>query len=126
MSKLIYENLTYKINGYAFKIDNELGFGHQEKTYSDALEMLLKKEELHYKRELYAPITFEGQIISRRYFDFLIDDKIVIEVKRGDYNFKQTYSQLLEYLISNRYKLGIIIRFTRSGVRVKRVPNFHD
>lgn len=44
MSNLIFEDLTYKLNGFAYKIDNDLGFGYQEKIYSDAFESLLKKK----------------------------------------------------------------------------------
>lgn len=125
MSNLIYEDLTYKLNGFAYKIDNDLGFGYKEITYSDAFEQLLMKNDISYKREIYAPISFDGKIISKRYYDFLVDDKIVLEIKRGDYNYKQTFTQLLEYLVSSGIKLGLIIRYTRNGVRIKRVPNFN-
>lgn len=124
-TELIYKELSYKLNGLAFEVDNKLGFGLTEKTYCDALEEILKREKIEYSRELYAPIKIEGKIIAKRYFDFLINNQVVVEVKVGDYNYKQTYTQLLEYLVSSKIKLGLIIRFTKSGVKIKRVPNFN-
>lgn len=124
-TKLIYKELSYKLNGLAFEIDNKLGFGLREKTYCSALEEILKREKIEYTRELYAPIKIENKVIAKRYFDFLVNDQIVIEVKIADYNYKQTYTQLLEYLVSSKFKLGLIIRFTKSGVKIKRVPNFN-
>lgn len=124
MSNLIYEKLTYSLNGLAYQIDNDLGFGYREKIYADAFETLLKEKDIKYRREVYAPIIFQGKVIAKRFFDFLIEDKIIIEIKRGDLKYKQTFVQLLEYLTQNNLKLGLIIRFTRDGVKIKRVPNF--
>lgn len=124
-TELIYKELSYRINGFAFEIDNKLGFGLSEKTYCNALEEILKQNNISYIRELYAPIKINNKVISKKYFDFFIDGTIIIEVKVGDYSYKQTYSQLLEYLVSSKIKLGIIIRFTKSGVKIKRVPNFN-
>lgn len=126
MKELIYKELSYKIVGLAYQIDNELGFGHNEKVYCDALEKLLIKHKIEYKRELYAPIIIEGEVIKKKYFDFVIDDKIIVEIKVGNYNYKPTCTQLFRYLKQSCLKLGLIIRFTKSGVQVKRIPNIID
>lgn len=123
METLIYKDLSYKINGLAFKIDNQIGFGQSEKVYCDALEKLFIKENIPYKRELYAPIKIDGELVAKRYFDFLVDDKIIVEVKVGDYSFKEVCSQLFRYLKQEDVKLGLIIRFNRTGVSIKRIPN---
>ena len=123
MQELLFKELSYKIVGLAFKIDNQIGYGQTEKVYADALEKLLIQEQLPYQRELYAPIKIDGQLVAKRYYDFLIDDKIIIEIKVGNYAYKEVCSQLFQYLKSNSYKLGLIIRFNRAGVSVKRIPN---
>jgi len=123
MDKLLYKDLSYKLCGLAFQIDNEIGFGQEEKVYADALEKLLQNEKIDYKRELYCPITIDSEVVKKKYLDFLIDDKIVIELKVSNYNYRDACSQLFKYLKNNNVKLGLIFRFTRNGVKVKRIPN---
>ncbi|HOX41066.1 MAG TPA: GxxExxY protein [bacterium] len=123
MKELIFAELGYKINGIAFKVDNLLGYGHSEKVYSSAFEELLKKESLEYKRELYWPIMIDGKVIAKRYFDFLVDNKIIIEIKTGNYQFRNACQQLFQYLRASNYKLGLIVRFSKNGVQIKRVVN---
>lgn len=121
--ELVYKDLSYRLVGLAYKIDNELGFGYQEKIYSKAFEKLLILEQLHFKKELYAPIKVDDQLIAKRYLDFLVDDKIVVELKVGSYAYKESCNQVLEYLRVNKLKLGIIIRFCKTGVQTKRILN---
>lgn len=123
MKELIYKDLCYKITGLAFKIDNQIGFGQNEKVYCDALEKILIKENIPYQREVYAPIKIDNLLVAKRYFDFTIDDKIIVEIKTGNYSYKEVCSQLFRYIKQNNYKLGLVIRFNRSGVTIKRIPN---
>jgi len=122
MADLIYKELSFLLNGIAFKIDNELGFGQTEKVYGDAFEICLRKSNLSYEREKYYPIKIEDKIIAKRFIDFLVEDKVVVELKQGEDNYKKVCSQLFSYLKLNNLKLGLVIRFTKNGVRVKRIP----
>ena len=124
MADLIYKKLSYILNGIAFQIDNTLGYGSREKVYGDAFETLLKSKKIHFQREVKHNITIEGKIVSKRCFDFLIDDKIIIEIKVGDYGYRESYHQVLEYLKPSGIKLGMIIRFAPNGVRIKRIINY--
>lgn len=126
MSNLIFKELSYKVVGLAYEIDNTIGFGQPEKVYSDCLEELLKKERINFKREVYAPIKFNEKLVVKRFFDFLIDDKIIVEVKVGNYQYRQVLTQVFKYLKANNLKLGIVLRFTKNGVMIKRVPNIRD
>ncbi|OGD64083.1 hypothetical protein A2215_00085 [Candidatus Berkelbacteria bacterium RIFOXYA2_FULL_43_10] len=124
MTELIYKDLSYKITGLIFEIDNIIGHGQSEKVYGDMFEKLLQREKITYKREVYFPIKVEGQLIKKCFFDFLINDKIIIELKANDINYKQVCSQLFKYLKTSNKKLGLIYRFTKGGVRTKRIPLF--
>ncbi len=123
MEDLIFKELSYKLIGIAYKIDNQLGFGHTEKVYSEAFEKILAKDKLSFKRELYYPIKIDDKVITKRFLDFLIDDKIIVEVKTGNYRAKDVFDQVAEYLKINSLKLGLIIRFNRDGVQIRRVVN---
>lgn len=123
MSELLYPRLSYQIIGGLYNVYNELSFGHREKVYQKAFEEELKLKHLPYKRELYFPICYNGKIISKYYYDFLIDDKIVIELKVANNFYQRDINQLLAYLKHNNFKLGILVLFTRKGLLYKRIAN---
>jgi len=123
MSKLFHKELSYQIVGIAYEIDNTVGFGQSEKVYGDCLEELLKINKLHYEREVYHPIKIGEKVVAKKYFDFLIESKLVVELKTGDFQYKQACSQLFSYLKAANLDLGLIIRFTKNGVKIKRIPN---
>lgn len=125
MTELIYKDLSYKLTGLAFEVENITGIGHNEKIYADTFAKLLEKAGITYERELYFPIKVDDKVIKKYYFDFLVDDKVIIELKASDINYKLVCSQVFKYLKLSNKKLGLIFRFTKGGVRVKRIPNFY-
>lgn len=125
MTELFYKDMSYKLTGIAFEIYKKLGGELREKTYSNAFEEILKREHISYERELYYPVKIEDKTVGQNYFDFLINDEIIIEIKRGEKNYFQACDQLFNYLKSSKLKLGLIFRFTRDGVKTKRVPNLY-
>lgn len=122
---LIYKDLCYKLVGFAFEVQNTLGSGLKEKVYADAFEEVLKNENIRYAREYYYPIKIRDKTIARRFFDFLIEDKIIIELKVGADNYREVCNQIFEYLKASDLKLGLIFRFTKEGVKTKRIPNIY-
>ncbi|PIS29970.1 MAG: hypothetical protein COT41_03880 [Candidatus Portnoybacteria bacterium CG08_land_8_20_14_0_20_40_83] len=68
-------------------------------------------------------MNYKNKPIGIYYFDFLIDDKIVLEIKVRDYFSKKDITQLYSYLKAKNLKLGIIAHFTKTGVKFKRVAN---
>lgn len=121
---LIYPELSYKIIGSAFDVYNELGGGHQEKYYQRSLAESFLKNNLNFKEQLSCPITYNGKIIGRRFLDFLVEDKIIVELKKGVRFSKSHIDQVLEYLKINGLKLAILITFGNEGVIFKRIVNF--
>jgi len=79
---LLYPELSFQIVGCAFEVHNELGFGFKESIYQKALAFKEKKlsctEQVHYQ------IKFKEQVIAKRYFDFVVEDKIVVEIKKDN------------------------------------------
>jgi len=123
MAELLFRELSYKINGLAFEIYRALGGELKEKVYGRAFEELLKREGISFKREIYFPIKINEKIVGKNFFDFLIDDQIIIELKKGSREYLQACNQLSDYLKLSGLKLGLIIRFTKDGAKVKRIVN---
>ena len=121
---LLYPELSYKIVGSAFDVYNELGSGHSEKYYEKGLAEALSKNNLKFKEQISFSIKYNNKIIGRKILDFLVEDKIVVEIKKGNRFSKSNIDQVLEYLKMNNFKLAILINFGNEDVVFKRIINF--
>jgi len=121
---LMSPELSYKVVGCAFDVFNELGSGHSEKTYQKALVESFLKNNLELKEQLFCPLAYNGKNIGKRFLDFLIEDKIIVELKKGSRFAKSHIDQVLEYLKMNDLKLAILINFGNEGIMHKRIINF--
>lgn len=123
MAELVYKELSYKIVGIAYKVYNKLGFGHREKIIHRAMSVELRNEGINFKNEFPVAIEYEGKIIGSYRIDFIIEDKIVVEVKIANDFYTRDLKQLWSYLKSKNYKLGILIIFNKNGVKYRRIVN---
>jgi len=118
-NKIIEKELSYKLNGIFFKIHNILGRFAKEKQYADALENELKKADIKYRREVFLDVFGKKSNIP----DFIIEDKILLEIKRKPTNTKEDYQQVKRYLESSNIKLGILVNFGLEYLKPKRILN---
>lgn len=118
---LVFPELSYKIVGTCFDVFNELGFGHRENYYQKALELEFKNKQLKFTPQVRVDLIYKGMKIGNYIFDFVIDDKVVVELKVGTRFKKRDYEQVKGYLIQSGLKLGMLIRFDESGVTFARV-----
>lgn len=120
---VIYPKLSYQIAGILFKIRKDLGNFKNEKQYCDAIEQELKEKKLSYEREKVLPGSFEGERKGRNKVDFLIDNRIIIEVKAKQFVTKEDYYQTKRYLESLDKKLGILVNMRSYYIHPKRILN---
>jgi len=120
---LIYPDLCYQIIGILFEIYRQLGGGYHEKYYQRIVASELAKCGLHYKEQVFAPLIYKENKVGNYFLDFVIENKIVLELKRGEKFSRKHIEQVYSYLKSTGFKLGIIANFTKSGVRFKRIVN---
>ena len=123
---LVYKELSYEIIGVLFRVFNELGYGYNEKYYERAVFEALKDKGVKVKRQVPADLKFGNKIIGEYYLDFLIEDKIILELKVGKRFAKQAFEQIISYLKTTKKKLGILVLFTNNGVRYIRILNFKN
>lgn len=121
---ILYPDLSYKIIGSAFDVYNEIGPGHHEKYYQKALADAFSKNNLQFHGQISFPIYYANKIVGRKILDFLVDEKVVVEIKKGNRFSKSHIDQVLEYLKMNNLKLAILINFGSEGVIFKRIINF--
>jgi len=94
---VLYDELSYQIIGSAFSVFNDLGYGHLEKTYQKALEQEFVKRGINFKREFYIPVKYIDKIVAQNYFDFLVDGKIIVEIKRKNFFSLSDIEQIKKY-----------------------------
>jgi GxxExxY protein len=123
MEDFLYKELTERIIGASFNVYNQLGFGHREKVYQRAHESEYNDIGLVFKKECPVRIFYKEKLIAKYYLDFLVENKVVVELKVANDFYTKDIKQVLAYLKSNDYRLGLLIVFSSEGVKVKRIIN---
>jgi GxxExxY protein len=118
--KWLYHNLTEKIIGCCYKVHNELGCGHKEVIYEKALSKEFDRENIIYKKEAYLPVKYQNENVGNYRADFIIEGKILLEIKAVEFISKSYETQLSYYLKTTGYKLGLLINFGAERVQVRR------
>lgn len=120
-NKLIYEELSYLLNGFLFAVHNRLGRFAREKQYGDAFEQLLQQATIPHQREFaiqHADLPNRSNVA-----DFIIDEKILLEFKSKPRLFREDFSQVLRYLKCSGLKLGILVNFRSPVLKPHRILN---
>ncbi len=122
MSKLLFKETSYKIIGACMEVHKELGKGFAEIVYGDALEIELKKQQLSYEREVMFNITYKNVKLPHYYIaDFLINQKIILEIKAIESLTSSHVKQTLNYLAASKLHLGLLVNFGEDSLSYKRV-----
>ena len=110
MSEPIKDDLTYKIIGCAMKVHSVLGNGFQEVIYQRALSIEMKM-----------PLFYDGFPIGSRRVDFLVEEKIMVELKAIVKMEDVHLAQALNYLVAYKVDLGLLLNFGAQSLEIKRV-----
>ncbi|MFH1326273.1 MAG: GxxExxY protein [Candidatus Falkowbacteria bacterium] len=122
-NKVLYKDLSYQIVGILFNVYNDLGYGYKEKYYEKGTEQYFINQSIKYVRRAPYQIVAGGKMIAMNYIDFVVDNKIVLELKKGNHFSKQNMDQIKQYLQITGLKLTILANFTPNGVKFIRVLN---
>lgn len=119
---LLEEGLTYKLRGIFFKIGHENGFLYKEKAYQNILMQQLANNNINFINKPRIPIfnPIDGKFISNYYPDFLIENKIIIEIKAQNQLLDTHINQLMRYLNCSKYEIGLIVNFGLPKVQIIR------
>lgn len=123
MDNVVHPELSYKIGGALFATHNNLGQFCNEKQYGDFIEDYFRKTNIKYEREKVVPPSFENEFKVRNKIDFLVEGKIVLEIKAKRFITTGDYYQVKRYLVAFDRKLGILVNFRRKYITPKRILN---
>ena len=116
------QNETYQIIGICMEVHRILGKGLLEIVYKDAIEYEFKKKKIPYQREKKYEVEYK-EIILPHYFyaDFVVYDKIILEVKAQKGIVDEHYSWVINYLAISKCPLGLIVNFGENSLITKRL-----
>ncbi|MFH1656962.1 MAG: GxxExxY protein [bacterium] len=120
---LLHKTLSYQIQGAAMEVRKNFGSGHKETIYQNAYAEELELRSINFSKEksirIYSPKT--GNIIGSYRPDFIIDEKIIIELKALEGAPRKLIDQLYDYLRNSNYELGYFINFASEKLYMKRI-----
>ncbi len=120
---MIQDKLTYKIIGCAMKVHNTLGAGFQEVIYQRCLVIELKKAGLSFEREKDHKIYYEGVEVGTRRADFVVENKVTVEIKAVT-NLKDVHlAQAKNYVVAYDFPKGLLINFGAESLQYKLLFN---
>lgn len=104
------------------EVHNNLGKGFLEIVYKDALEYEFKKQDIPFKREQEFSVNYKDTVLPHKFYvDFVVWDKIILEVKNVLQLNSDHLEQTLNYLAVSDSRLGIVVNFREKNLEYKRV-----
>ena len=121
MAELVEKELSYEVAGALFEVYGNIGGGYQEKYYQRAVAKELKGRGIKFVEQVYVPLNYKGASLGRYFIDFVIEGRIVLEIKVGGRFYSRDIKQVLAYLKAKNLQLGILANFSRIGLQLKRI-----
>ena len=120
-SEFLYENISYKIRKCLFAIKKELGLGHKEIIYQKALAEKFINERIKFEQEKTIPIMYNEKKIGVYQPDFIIENKIILELKALPFTGNIEKRQVWNYLKGSDYKLALLANFSTKDIEISRI-----
>lgn len=122
-ASLKHGQITGTIFGACMRVHSELGNGFQEVIYQRCLEIEFRDIGLHYERELVMPLYYKRNQVGTRRVDFLVESKVLLELKAVSENKANHHAQILNYLTAYKLRIGLFINFGEESLRFRRFIN---
>jgi len=120
--KYPFQKESYQIIGICMDVHRTLGKGFLEIVYKDAIEYEFKKKNIQYEREKKYEVDYKGVILPHYFFaDFVVFDKIILEIKAQKGIVDEHYSWVINYLAVSKCPLGLIVNFGEDSLVTKRI-----
>lgn len=122
MSRIVYKDESYEIVGLLFEVYNNLGSGFSEIVYKDAIEHEFKLRNIPFLREKEYSVTYKDTILKHKFYaDFVVFDKIILEIKSVELLTDKHTAQCINYLKVSGCKLSILANFHKDFLDHKRI-----
>lgn len=122
MSEILEQDLSYNVRGVLIEVSNKYGHLHKEQVYQKACEEVFVKRGIKFRShpKLSVHSIDSGKKLGMYVPDFLIEDKIVVELKAQPVLPRISIQQLEQYLKASKYEIGFAVNFGEPRVRIVR------
>lgn len=110
-----HEELTERIIGCFYKVYNTLGNGFLEKVYENALAIEFDKVGLKFGKQVGIEVLYDEKIVGNYIADFIVEGKVVVEVKALSEVGGTEQAQLINYLKATGNGVGLLLNFGKSA-----------
>lgn len=117
-----FKELSYKIIGIFFQVKNSYGSVHKELIYQNAFEEELNYLNIPYRREVNISVSSVKTKKRLGFYraDFIVDEKIIVEIKALKFIPTKLEQQIFKYLQSTQYEVGYLVNFGSTNIYFKR------
>lgn len=121
MAEILYKELSYVVVGAAMEVHQQLGASFLEKVYQKALAHELTLRQIPFKQYKPLPVIYKGVLVGEYEADFMVNGKIILEIKAISALHPAHEAQAMHYLAATGYRLAILLNFGKESSQQKRV-----
>ncbi len=121
MAEIMYKELSFAVIGAAMEVHRLLGPGFLESVYQAALAHELTLRGIQFEQFKKLPVSYKGVLVGDYEADFVIEGKIILEIKAVEKLHPRHEAQALNYLTATGFHLAIIINFGANSLQQKRL-----
>jgi len=118
---MLYEELTGMIIGAAMEVHKLLGSGFLESVYERALALELTARQIPFERQAPITVMYRQAQVGEYRADFLVDGKIILEIKATAALIAEHQAQVLHYLTATGIRLALLLNFGARSLQFKRI-----
>jgi len=121
-SNLLEADLCYKIQGAIYNVANKYGSGLKEQIYQKALAEEFEKQGIIFEQQKRINIYSldSGKSLGVYVPDFVINNKVILEIKASTFTTRQDINQQRSYLKASIYEIGYLVNFNSRQLDIRR------
>jgi GxxExxY protein len=121
MVELLFKEEAFAVVGAAMEVHRSLGWGFLEPVYQTALAHEFTLRNIPFNQQMRIPVLYKGIVAGEYIADFLVYEKIVVEIKAVGNLTSSHQAQTLNYLAATGYRLALLVNFGSSSLQSRRV-----
>jgi GxxExxY protein len=121
MVEIIFKELSYAIVGAAMEVHRTLGLGFLEAVYQAALAHELRLQDIPFEEQIRLPVYYKDVLVGEYVADFVVDGKIILELKAVTEFSDAHRAQAINYLAATGFQLAILLNFGASKLQQERL-----
>ncbi len=121
MAEILYKELSYLIVGAAMEVHRILGPGFLEAVYQASLAYELALRQIRFEQYKQLPIAYKSVLVGHYEADFVVEDKIILEIKAVAILNLKHEAQAIHYLTATGWRLALLVNFGAESLEHRRI-----